>query len=59
MIIPPGFDIVKKEAADLASQTNYFFFIRKGNFGMAKFQFENWAKEISSYPEDFFNLSNP
>lgn len=53
MVIPGGFEIVKEEAAELVGQTNYFFFIRKGNYPMAKFRFLNSAQDISSYSEEF------
>ena len=58
MIIPAGYEIVKNQAADLASQTNYFFFIRQGNHELSKFRFENWAKDIYTYPEQFFNFNS-
>lgn len=51
MLIPGGFEIIKQEAAKLSGQTNYFFFIRRTSHGMARFQFESWAKDIHSYPE--------
>lgn len=39
MVLARGFEIVKMEAAELSAETNYFFFLRKGNFGMSTFYF--------------------
>jgi hypothetical protein len=39
-MIIPGYEIVKKEAANLSGKTNYFFFMTKDDqIPLSKFQF--------------------
>ena len=51
MVLPKGFEIVKMEAAELSNETNYFFFLKKGNYGISTFYFSANPYDARSYPE--------
>lgn len=51
MIITKGYEIVKSEAAELSKETNYFFFLKKGNYNNERYSFmKNNQMSIQIYP---------
>jgi hypothetical protein len=55
----PGCAIEKTEAAHLATQTNYFFFVRRDDaFPMATFAFGETASPIDTFPAPFIRFGS-